>query len=298
MAKRMTKKEYNSWRAQHAGKEQFEIFHKEGGAEIVDFTFWAKSRDEAVEELELFKQKQQLVSPSSETEYFYRDINKHVVVQEDGTYVVGSSLEETMFADFGRESLWEKICGFFSRISWKMRDVKYMLFDMAFYLGHYSMRLNRGEDRADSWNIDATVTRKILFNVPRMIKSLHGCPSCYVTEAVIKTRAAKGQTITPEQAYRMQSTEEEMDMAVAEWKKDLKRLVLYIRLYEYYSASGIIGPEDGSEMAKIDKKFKSTLPVMPGTDGELDHLECEKLADKYWNLYCDHWKKIGRICWD
>jgi hypothetical protein len=179
-----------------------------------------------------------------------------------------------------------------------MRDIKYMLYDVIFWLGHYDMKTNHGEERADCWNIDGTITRKLLFNIPRMIKSLHGCPSKYAAEAVVRSRSEKGQQITLEQAYKINANDEEMDMAMSAWKADLEKLVLYIRLYEYYNARGIVGKEDGPEMEKIDKEYRSTLPVMPGTDSEIDYLKCEELTQKYWELYCDHWKAIGRMCWD
>ena len=47
MAKKMTKQEYDAWRSQHAGKNQFEIFHKDGGRVVVDFTFWAATCEDA-----------------------------------------------------------------------------------------------------------------------------------------------------------------------------------------------------------------------------------------------------------
>ena len=298
MAKKMTKQEYDAWRAQYAGKNQFEIFHKDGGKIVADFTFWAATREAAIDELELFKQKQQLIAPSAETEYFYREINNHVVAHEDGTYTVGCGLMDAMDFDREKESWREKVKNFFMSISWKMRDIKYMLHDVMFWLGHYDMKTNHGEERADCWNIDGTITRKLLFNIPRMIKSLHGCPSKYAAEAVVKTRAEKGQRITLEQAYKINANDKEMAMAMAAWKADLEKLVLYIRLYEYYNAMGIVGKEDGPEMEKIDKEYRNTLPVMPGTDSEIDYLKCEELTQKYWELYCDHWKAIGRMCWD
>lgn len=298
MAKKMTKQEYNAWRSQHAGKNHFEIFHKDGGRVVVDFTFWAVTREDALDELELFKQKQQLIAPSVETEYFYREIDSHVVVHEDGTYTVGCRLTDVMNFDHKKESLLDKAKDFFASISWKMRDIKYMLHDVAFWLGHYDMKTNHGEELADCRNIDGMITRKLLFNIPRMIKSLHGCPSKYVAEAVAKARSENGKQITLEQAYKINANDKEMVMAMAAWKVDLEKLVLYIRLYEYYNAMGIVGKEDGPEMEKIDKEYRNTLPVMPGTDNEIDYIKCEELAQKYWELYCDHWKAIGRMCWD
>lgn len=292
----MTKAEYDALVAAHPGRSQYEIFHKEGERRVSDFIFWAKSRDEALDELELFRQKQKLVSPSDDVEYFYRQVNGHAVLQDDGTYLVGDGLED-LFTE-KKAGLLEKISDFAQFVCWKMRDIKYMLHDVVFWLGHYNMKTNHGEERADCWNIDGTITRKLLFNIPRMIKSLHGCPSKYATEAVIKTRAEKGQQITLEQAYKISANDKEMDMAMAAWKADLEKLVLYIRLYEYYNAMGIVGKEDGPEMEKIDKEYRDTLPVVPGTDNELDYLKCEELTQKYWELYCDHWKKIGRMCWD
>lgn len=297
MARKMTKQEYDAWQAQHAGKNQFEIFHKDGGEAVVDFTFWAATREAAIDELEMFKQKQQLVAPAAETEYFYREINNHVVAHEDGTYTVGCGLAEIMGLG-EKEPWWEKIKDVFGLIAWKMHDIKYMLYDVAFWLGHYNMKTNHGEERADCWNIDGTITRKLLFNIPRMIKSLHGCPSKYVAEAVVKSRSEKGQQITLEQAYKINAGGEEMDMAIAAWKADLEKLVLYIRLYEYYNGRGIVEKEDGPEMAEIDRKYRNTLPFMPGTDGVIDYAKCEELAQKYWEMYCDHWKAIGRMCWD
>jgi hypothetical protein len=294
MATYMTKKEYDAWRSSHAGKNQFEIFHNENGAAVVDFSFWAASRDAALDELNMFKQKQQLVSPSEQVEYFYREVNNHVVQQDNGTYKICSNLHDMLFdEDTCENGLIEKIKTFFTRVAWKMRDIKYMLYDVAFWLGHYDMKTNHGEERADCWNLDSTVTRKILFNVPRMVKTLHGCPSIYAAKAVSESRG-----IALEQAYRISANTEEMDKAMAMWKSDLELLVLYVRLYEYYSCHGIVGKEDGPEMAEIDEKYRNTIPVMPGTYMETDYVKCEELAQKYWNLYCDHWKKIGRMCWD
>ena len=298
MAKKMTKQEYDAWRSQHAGKNQFEIFHKDGDKAVVDFTFWAATREDAIDELELFKQKQQLVAPSAETEYFYREINNHAVAHEDGTYTVGCGLTDVMDFVRKKESWREKVKDFFMSISWKMCDIKYMLYDVIFWFGHYDMKTNHGEERADCWSIEGMITRKLLFNIPRMIKSLHGCPSKYAAEAIVKARSEQGQRITLEQAYKINANTEEMDMAMSMWKADLEKLILYIRLYEYYNARGIVGKEDGPEMEKIDKEYRNTLPVMPGTDNEIDYLKCEELTQKYWELYCDHWKAIGRMCWD
>ena len=298
MAKKMTKQEYDAWRSQHTGKNQFEIFHKDGDKTVVDFTFWAATREAAIDELELFKQKQQLVAPSAETEYFYREINNYAVAHKDGTYTVGCGLMDMMDFVREKESWREKVKDFFMSISWKMCDIKYMLYDVIFWFGHYDMKTNHGEERADCWSIGGMITRKLLFNIPRMIKSLHGCPSKYAAEAVVKARTEKGQRITLEQAYKINASTEEMDMAMSMWKADLEKLVLYIRLYEYYNARGIVGKEDGPEMEKIDKEYRNTLPVMPGTDNEIDYLKCEELTQKYWELYCDHWKTIGRMCWN
>ena len=298
MVKKMTKQEYNAWRSQHAGKNQFEIFHKDVGEAVVDFTFWAATREAAVEELELFKQKQQLVAPAAATEYFYREVNNHIIAHEDGTYTVGCRLTDVIGLDCEKKSWLEEIKSFFMSISWRMRDIKYALYDVMFWLGHYNMRTNHGEERADCWSIDGTITRKLLFNIPRMIKSLHGCPSKYVAEAVVKSRSENGRPITLEQAYKTNANDKEMDAAMAAWKADLEKLVLYIRLYEYYNAGGIIGKEDGPEMERIDREYRSTLPVMSGTDNEIDYIKCNELAQKYWEMYCDHWKAIGRMCWD
>lgn len=297
MAKKMTKQEYDAWRAQHAGKDQFEIFHKDGDKTVTDFTFWAASRNAAAEELEMFRQKQRLIAPSDEIEYFYREINNHVVAHDDGTYTVGCGLLDVMGFDEEKDPWYEKIKDFFRSLAWKARDLKYMIKDVLFWFGHYDIKTNHGEERADCWNIDGTILRKLLFNVPRMIKSLHGCPSKYVSEAVVASRSNKGQQITLEQAYRIQANDEEIDMAMKAWKADLEKLLLYIRLYEYYSNYGSVD-EKNPEMAKIDEKYKNTLPVMPGTDKEIDYVKCEELTQKYWELYCDHWKKIGRMCWD
>lgn len=298
MPKRMSKKEYDTWRAEHHGRSQYQIFHKENGKDVADFVFWASCRKDALDELEIFRQKQMLVSPSSETEYFYREINNHVVVQNDGSYLVGTGILDIMAAEDEKETLLSKIKDFFSDIGRKAKDFRYTLRDIMFWFGHYDRRTSHGEEYGDCWSIDATVTRKILFNVPRMIRNLHGCPTSYTAKAVYETRTAKGARLTTEQAAKLQTTDEEMSKAMAMWKADLEKLLLYIRLYKYYCEYGVIGPEDGPEMAAIDREYRKTLPVMPGTDGEIDYVKCEELTQKYWELYCDHWKEIGRMCWD
>jgi len=296
MAKLMTKAEYDKWRSSHTGQAQFEIFHKDGKKTIRDFVFWAKSKAEAFEELEMFRQKQQLIAPSAEIEYFYREINNHIVIQDDGKYLVGTSFSD--LCGLNRENtVWDRICGWFRFICRKTDEVKNALYDIAFWFGHYDMRNRHGEELADYWNISGMTLRKLKFNIPRLIENLRGCPTCYVSGAIVKTRSKNGQTLTLEQASKMQSTNEELEIAVADWKNDLEKLLLYIRLYEYYSGYGVIDDSDPG-MKAIEKEYSDSLPVMPGTDGEIDYVKCYELEEKYWNLYCDHWKKIGRMCWD
>lgn len=297
----MSKKEFTAWCSQHAGERQFEIFHRDGEDAVVDFAFWARSREAAVEELELFRQKQRLIAPSGDVKYFYREVNNYCIARRDGTYAVcrePTDLTDCVFEEDRRPALLEKLSDFVRSVAWKMRDVKNILRDIAFWLGHYDVKTCHGEERNDYWSVDETVLRKLLFNIPRLAKSRRGCPSQYVAETVFKTRAAAGNPITMDQAYKVQATPAEMEAAGAAWEKELDELVLYVRLYKYYDAGGRIQECDGREMTEIDKKYRCTLPFMPGTENELDIAECEKLAQKYWDLYCDQWKKIGRMCWD
>jgi hypothetical protein len=292
MSIKMSKKEYDIWRNDHIHENQYEIFHKKDDQIIIDFRFWAKSQQDALDELELFKQKQQLISPLNNIEYFYREINNFIVQHDADTYIIGNNLSDTFNFD-NKETIIEKIKDFIRLIKWKVHDIKIILQDIIFWFGHYNPKTNHSEELADSYSVQHTVLRKLLFNIPRMIKSLHGCPSIYTAEAIVNSR--KNITIT--QAYSMQTTNEEMNIAIDAWKADLNKLLLYIRLFLYYESHGIIDEND-HEMILIDKNYKKTLPIKTGTDNELDYIKCEELTQKYWDLYCDHWKKIGRMCWD
>jgi len=281
MSVKMTKKEYDVWHKKHMGTSQYEIFHKKNGEILVDFTFWAKSRTAALEELELFKQKQQLISPSDFVEYFYRQVNNYIVVNDDGSYTLYSEMSDMLDMD-KKETVLEKIKSFFWICACKVKNIKYMISDMMFWLRHYDANSRHGEEQTEYWDICSTITRKLRFNVPRLIKFMHGYPQIYADKASSQNSGGGKKT-------------EEIAMDL--WKSELEKLLLYIKLYDYYNGSGIFDDND-PEMKKIDEEYRHTLPLQPGTCNEIDYVKCEELAQKYWELYCDHWKKIGQMCWD
>lgn len=297
MVRTMTKKEYAAKYAGRRGSHRFQIFHTEDGKDVVDFEFWAASRKDAEEELDLYRKKQELVSPV-EREYFYKMADVHVHANKDGTVTVADSLYELMMGGGEENGRWrralDRITSYLYAVENFARDFKYMLKDVAFWLGHYDRKSCHGEERADCWDVASMVQRKLLFNIPRLAKNLHGCPQPYVNQAVDAIREAKGLPPAAESDY-CRAGDDALAEGMKLWRAELDRLVLYIRLFQYYDGCGTV---DGAEMEKIDAEYRKTLPVHPGTDGEIDYAECAKLADKYWGLYCDLWKKIGRMCWD
>ena len=79
--------------------------------------------------------------------------------------------------------------------------------------------------------------------------------------------------------------------------KELEKLLLYVRLYNYYEGYGIINKWNRDEVA-IHEKYGKTLPYLKGTYFELDYRKLRKLCDKYWNLWITQYRKIGRSLWD
>ena len=53
-----------------------------------------------------------------------------------------------------------------------------------------------------------------------------------------------------------------------------------------------------ADEVSLYEQYKDTIPYWPGTFGDLDYLKLEKLVERYWRLWIEQFRKIGRSLWD
>ena len=293
-----TKQDHQKERAAHVGKTHYKIFYKDkSGNKITVFDFWSKNKDTAQEELEVYKMKKRLVDPDDTHEYFYGSVGEWVLDLGNGTIAEFDDMESMMHHDRSNESTWEKICDFFRPVKWWVRDMKCALVDFWFWYKHYDKRTNKSHMRSESWNLDSTLLDMLEFNIPIIIDDQNGVPNDFCTMARKKLRANVGNSDTKKQTHtNPNSDDEELKLAKEMWNDELRKCLLHIRLYRYYSDNGVVDPSN-KDYVEIDKLYKDTIPYVPSTDKEIDYSKMSGIIQHEWNAIWDWWKKYGQMCW-
>lgn len=124
------------------------------------------------------------------------------------------------------------------------------------------------------WSIDYHMLNDLRYNLPILIKKLHGYP-----------------TFLEEHAKKEGKEPFEI------WKDELKNLLLNVNLYLYYSSYGHVDKDD-KQLQEIHKEYKDTIPIHEGTRHDIDYLELGKLTNKHWDFIWDWMKKYGQSLWD
>jgi hypothetical protein len=158
----------------------------------------------------------------------------------------------------------------------KLNDQKYKFNDL-YYL------IKNKHNTNESWDISHHILTDILYNIPILIKTKHGIP-CYFLSKVKEDVASD-------------YTKEEWKKAEEIYDNELKKLILYVRLYYFYSDYGIVDKKD-KEMQKIYNEYKDTIPYEKGTYKQIDYKKLSELQMKYWNLIWDWMKEYGQMIWD
>ena len=284
--------------AEHAGKDHYKIYYKDGsGNKVAVFDFWAEDKNKARDELEVYKMKKRLVDPDDAKEYFYGRVGGWISDLGNGMEEEFDDMESMMHRDMSTESVWEKICDFFRPAKWWLRDMKYAFVDFWFWYRHYDKRTNKSHMRSESWNLDSTLLDALEFNIPIIIADKNGVPNDFCVTARRKLHE-NDANFDIEKSLRANPNSNEEELALAEkmWNEELERCLQHIRLYRYYSDHGIVDPSD-KEYAEIDRLYGNTIPYVSGTDKEIDYPKISDMVQREWNAIWDWWKKYGQMCW-
>ena len=293
----MTSKQRAAAQAAHPGQSHYRIFYKDGGRKVQVSDFWAKDDAEAYATLEVYRKQRALVDPDDRREYFYGGKGGYIVGLGNGLEEVFDEPRSWLLSD-SDEGFWERLWDVVS--SWPARQcekAKYFAKDLWFWLRHYDSRNNRSHDRSESWSLDSHVLADLKFNVPLIKADKHGVPNEFCIRARAKMHEGEdGFDARASYSQCPNSSSQELELGERLWNEELDRLMLHIRLFEYYDGSGIIDESDPAER-EIARNYSQTLPVKPGTDGELDYSRLHELVQGEWKAIWKWMEQYGRMLW-
>ena len=291
-----SRKERLQEQAEHPGQNKYRIFYKDQtGKRVQVSVFWASDASAAKTELDVFLKKNALVNPDDCREYFYGSSGGIICDR-------GNGMEEE-FDDFGEsmqedETLLEKIKYFFMPVVWKLRDIRYAFADFWYWFRHYDMRTNRSHQRSESWNLDSAVLDMLEFNIPIIMRDKNGVPNEFCVRARAKLHEGEtGFDVSGSFRTNPNSSDTEMELASKMWDEELGRMLLHIRLYRYYSDYGISDGENDPAYVEIDRKYKDTIPYVPGTDSEIDYAKAGELIQREWRAIWEWMTEYGQSLW-
>lgn len=160
--------------------------------------------------------------------------------------------------------------------------------------------LNRTKHRYEEpWSIYSHILEDLEFNIPLLIKNKQGVPTEYCEKArdIIHKDDKNYNKI---EANKNDPNYEEngiMELASNLWNEDLEKLLLNVKLYRYYENFGIVDKENPDEV-EFDKKYHSTIPLIPGSYDDIDYVKLNEISNNCWNFICDFMKENGRNLWD
>lgn len=251
--------------------------------------FWAKTNAEAQEEL-----KKYIKIANKQYKYYWGTAENYVDYDSKTKKKVCYDTMEDMHQAWEKRrkwysELWFNITYYFSKVT----DLRYTVKDIWYWF-------RTKHNRSESWSLDSHIVEDILHNVPIMIKNLHGWPSYFSLEALKekhkndpKFDVEKALTANPNLCWEEKCDERALEL----WKEKLNELLLCTRLFVYYDNYGIVHEKD-VEMNEIAKKYKSTIPYVPGTYKQIDYVKLDKLTTKNWNKIWDWIRVYGRNLWD
>lgn len=250
--------------------------------------FYAKDDKEALAELEEYRK-----IANRQYTYYYGSVGQCACKDKNGKTVYFDDMKEMHEAwKKEHETILEKLSFAFDiYIKCPLNDFFYNRRCKKFFkkTGH---RLD------ESYALDSHIINDLLFNIPRIIKSKNGC----LNEYIIKALQRKHKDEKDFDAWKHLNEHPDSDNDVI-WKearemyeKDLEKILLNARLYQYYISFGIIDERNVDEV-ELDKKWHKTLPYVPGKYKELDYTKLNSLAQNCWNAIWNDWKKIGQMMW-
>lgn len=280
--KRLSQKEYKEFTELHKSESRYAIFIEND--DTPKNIFWAKTREEAEQEVDKFK------SEHSNVSAYYKNYDYYYVLTNDGTNDVlqyeHAFFEKTIEYKASISSLSDIIDRIYWFIKHKLEDIKYFIKDLFYWIENYSLGKGYSHSRIEWYCLKGHILEDIKFNVKKLIEQLHGCPNYMVEEA---------------KEYFKDNVEfanrDEVDKGAALWKIRLTELLDLVYLYELYESYGFGYDESDEYAIKIYNKYKDTIPYYKNSK-DINYVELDKMTTECWNNICNWMMKYGQNLWD
>lgn len=254
---------------------------------IVMQRFYADDDNEAYEKLKDFRK----IANKTYT-YYYKEVFEQVTVDDDGKKHVYEDVDEMHRRLCEEKGTWDKLC-IWLRVKWS--DVKDKWYKMK-YLWYY---IKTGHEYKASWSLDCFLLREIVWNLKRLKTDTHGCVVYFLDQA--RKQLHKDDKDFDLEKYNNEHyeyTDEEFKLAVKIRTEEYDKVIEHILLYDYYSNFGIVNCELVDDTEAFEAKWKSTLPIKPGTYRSFDYDKLDALAKEHWNFTWNWIKEHGQKLWD
>lgn len=274
-------------------KPNYKIFHfgKSKYDRIVDEKFYAKDDNEAYSHLIDFKSK--TLARDSITFYYGRI-----------TYVYSTNANGKISQAYDIEDHRSRMAWFSKDLPWYSRaydEVKSFLSywlvdrpkDFYYWTRDLVYLLKNKEAYSNQWNLDYHILDSIERNVPSLIENSHSL--AFIDEAIttIHGHDPNFSLAKYHEQHCCGYPKEIEDLAVKIQKEEYHNLLLYVRLYKYYSSFGDIDFNNPKDVA-FDRTWRHTLPIKKGTYDEIsDYDKLLAMSKEYWNKIWDWMKMYG-----
>ena len=277
-------------------KANYKIYHfgKNHYDKIVDERFYAKNDDDAYKYLQAF-----INTTSNENSiayyYYYATIHYAIFVDNDGNKGQEYDIDDTCYANkliYAEKSfikrIYKTIKDFFEYwLIIKVNDIRYAIRDFIYLM-------KNKEAYSNQWNLDLHLLDSIERNVPSLIENSNAL--AFIDEAIVKVHGNDpGFDIKKYHEEHYAGYPEDIEkLAIEIQNTEYSNLLLYVKLYKYYSTFGFVDFTNSEEI-EFDKKWRHTLPIKPGTYDEIaDYDKLTSLSNEYWNKIWDWMKVYGQ----
>lgn len=101
----------------------------------------------------------------------------------------------------------------------------------------------------------------------------------------------KKKKTTPLFFLNLKFSDNEIQLANELWQAELSKLLMYIKLYKYYSLSTNLTKD---EYKYIESKLEHEIPTIPGKYNQLDYDKLNSLANLYWKRILSWLSEFGQ----
>ena len=262
-------------------KREYRIYSKspiDGEVEEVE-RFESESREDAINKTKEYRNRSE-----DGKKYYWDYVIEHVQLGKDGEEIARAESIEELHEELRKmETKTERFCLFFRALFRRISD-KYYKVKYAF------QRMFRGYDDIDSFSISDGIIDFITYNIPIMIRNLHGCPQRYCDKAQEIVDSAKDVKFD---AYP-QKNNLTMEIAMALWRNRLENILQCARLYKYYSSYGIQSIDDSDWLNPNDYP----IPIVECTEFMIDYEKLHRLGEEAKDEMFNYIREDFDTLWD